>query len=150
VTFCCTDLQWTSMSVILNHSNGVQTLTTRWRNSKMFLNRGYTVTSTQQPQRYLAPRIRHVAELHLAKYCSGSWDIRKKNEIGPFENCRCEFRIRTVARRSVSVGAGNRSCCRDGLRLCHHHGSMEIMVCRSMSDNIQVVVVIVEIRDPAQ
>lgn len=34
-----------------------QTLTTRWRNSKMFLNLGYTVTSTQKLQRRLAPRI---------------------------------------------------------------------------------------------
>jgi hypothetical protein len=138
------------MSVILNHSNGVQTLTTRWRNSKMFLNRGYTVTSTQQSQRYLVPRMLGTWLSYILLSTVVDRGIRKKNEMEPFENCRCEFRIRTVARRSVSVGAGNRSCCRDGLRLCHHHGSMEIMVCRSMSDNIQVVVVIVEIRDPAQ
>jgi len=60
------------MSVFSNQANGVQTFTTRWRNSKSFVDLAHPTTSTQKLRN--TPPLRgpkHVAELHLAKYWTG-------------------------------------------------------------------------------
>jgi len=60
------------MSVFSNQVNGVQTLTTRWRNSKSVVDLAHPTISTQKLR--IAPPLRgskHVAELHLAKYWTG-------------------------------------------------------------------------------